>query len=159
MLEDGARRPPSYLEGASVSIKIILAIIYYYIAFYYGSDYVPNVASVIISVPVVLVVFVILLVVFIVFVILLVVLAMLVILLVVLAMLVTLLVVLAMLVILLVVFVVSVVVIPVVLGVTAVFRIFHVDVVNIFSVAPTYRTVEVIRFAETSPLTGRENVS
>ena len=149
MLEDGARRPPSYLEGASVSIKIILAIIYYYIAFYYGSDYVPNVASVIISVPVVLVVFVILLVVFIVFVILLVVLAMLVILLVVLAM----------LVILLVVFVVSVVVIPVVLGVTAVFRIFHVDVVNIFSVVPTYRTVEVIRFAETSPLTGRENVS
>ena len=149
MLEDGARRPPSYLEGASVSIKIILAIIYYYIAFYYGSDYVPNVASVIISVPVVLVVFVILLVVFIVFVILLVVFAMFVILLVVLAM----------LVILLVVFVVSVVVIPVVLGVTAVFRIFHVDVVNIFSVAPTYRTVEVIRFAETSPLTGRENVS
>ena len=142
MLEDGARRPPSYLEGASVSIKIILAIIYYYIAFYYGSDYVPNVASVIISVPVVLVVFI-----------------MFVILLVVLAMLVTLLVVLAMLVILLVVFVVSVVVIPVVLGVTAVFRIFHVDVVNIFSVAPTYRTVEVIRFAETSPLTGRENVS
>ena len=142
MLEDGARRPPSYLEGASVSIKIILAIIYYYIAFYYGSDYVPNVASVIISVPVVLVVFI-----------------MLVILLVVLAMLVILLVVLAMLVILLVVFVVSVVVIPVVLGVTAVFRIFHVDVVNIFSVAPTYRTVEVIRFAETSPLTGRENVS
>ena len=148
MLEDGARRPPSYLEGASVSIKIILAIIYYYIAFYYGSDYVPNVASVIISVPVVLVVFVILLVVFIVFVILLVVFAMFVILLVVLAM----------LVILLVVFVVSVVVIPVVLGVTAVFRIFHVDVVNIFSVAPTYRTVEVIRFAETSPLTGREHV-
>lgn len=109
----------------------------------------PNVASVIISVPVVLVVFVILLVVFIVFVILLVVFAMFVILLVVLAM----------LVILLVVFVVSVVVIPVVLGVAAVFRIFHVDVVNIFSVAPTYRTVEVIRFAETSPLTGRENVS
>lgn len=109
----------------------------------------PNVASVIISVPVVLVAFVILLVVFIVFVILLVVFAMFVILLVVLAM----------LVILLVVFVVSVVVIPVVLGVAAVFWIFHVDVVNIFSVAPTYRTVEVIRFAETSPLTGRENVS
>lgn len=120
-------------------------------AFYYGSDYVPNVASVIISVPVVLVVFIML-------VILLVVLAMLVILLVVLAMLVTLLVVLAMLVILLVVFVVSVVVIPMVLGVTAVFRVFHVDVVNIFSVVPTYRTVEVIRFAETSPLTGREHV-
>lgn len=127
-------------------------LIIYYIAFYYGSDYAPTVASVIISVPVVLVVFVML-------VILLVVLTMFVILLVVFAMFVILLVVLAMLVILLVVFVVSVVVIPVVLGVAAVFRIFHVDVVNIFSVAPTYRTVEVIRFAETSPLTGRENVS
>ena len=121
-------------------------------AFYYGSDYVPNVASVIISVPVVLVVFIML-------VILLVVLAMLVILLVVLAMLVTLLVVLAMLVILLVVFTMSVVVTPVVLGVTAVFRVFYVDVVNIFSVVPTYRTVEVIQFAVSSPLTGRENVS
>lgn len=117
-------------------------LIIYYIAFYYGSDYAPTVASVVISVPVVLVVFIM-------FVILLVVLAMLVILLVVLAMLVT----------LLVVFVVSVVVTPVVLGVTAVFRVFHVDVMNIFSVVPTYRTVEVIRFAETSPLTGRENVS
>ena len=114
-------------------------------AFYYGSDYVPAVASVVISISVVFVV----LMVFI----------MLVILLVVLAMLVTLLVVLAMLVILLVVFTMSVVVTPVVLGVTAVFRVFYVDVVNIFSVAPTYRTVEVIRFAETSPLTGRENVS
>ena len=132
MLENGARRPPSYLEGASVSIKIILAIIYYYIAFYYGSDYVPNVASVIISVPVVLVVFI---------------------------MFVILLVVLAMLVILLVVFTMSVVVTPVVLGVTAVFRVFYVDVVNIFSVVPTYRTVEVIQFAVSSPLTGRENVS
>ena len=101
-------------------------------AFYYGSDYVPNVASVIISVPVVLVVFI---------------------------MLVILLVVLAMLVILLVVFTMSVVVTPVVLGVTAVFRVFYVDVVNIFSVVPTYRTVEVIQFAVSSPLTGRENVS
>ena len=63
-----------------------------------------------------------------------------------------------MFVILLVVFVVSVVVTPVVLGVTAVFRVFYVDVVNIFSVAPTYRTVEVIQFAVSSPLTGRENV-
>ena len=117
-------------------------LIIYYIAFYYGSDYVPNVASVIISVPVVLVVFI-----------------MLVILLVVLAMFVILLVVFTMFVILLMVFVVSVVVIPVVFGMTAVLRVFYVDVVNIFSVAPTYRTVEVIRFAETSPLTGRENVS
>lgn len=114
-------------------------------AFYYGSDYVPAVASVVISIPVVFVM--------------LMVLAMLVTFLVVLAMLVILLVVFAMFVTLLVVFVVSVVVIPVVLGVTAVFRIFHVDVVNIFSVAPTYRTVEVIRFAVSSPLTGRENVS
>ena len=127
-------------------------LIIYYIAFYYGSDYAPTVASVVISVPVVLVVFVML-------VILLVVLTMFVILLVVLAMLVTLLVVLTMLVILLVVFTMSVVVTPVVLGVTAVFRVFYVDVVNIFSVVPTYRTVEVIRFAVSSPLTGRENVS
>lgn len=107
---------------------------YYYIAFYYGADYAPTVASVVISVPVVFA----MLVVFIVFVILLVVFTM--------------------FVILLVVFVVSVVVTPVVLGVTAVFRVFHVDVVNIFSVAPTYRTVEVIQFAVSSPLTGRENV-
>lgn len=117
---------------------------YYYIAFYYGADYAPTVASVVISVPVVFA----MLVVFIVFVILLVVFTMPVILFVVFTM----------FVILLVVFVVSVVVTPVVLGVTAVFWVFHVDVVNIFSVAPTYRTVEVIQFAVSSPLTGRENV-
>ena len=41
--------------------------------------------------------------------------------------------------------------------VAVVFRIFHIYVVNIFSDAPAYRTVKVIRLAESFPLSGGEH--